>query len=264
MILLAIPGVESRIRRGWETLLQNSANNMLTWRRYDVPRANFADNRVGSCCLSLAPAGAVADLFRVRRKLCVRSHIRLRRKSTPIRSRFCAAGSSRASCKYRLRPAGSGASSPLSGAACLPRPQVRWQMQYPTRPEKTAPKYIARFQRALLSICRIRPKTRALRNMGLWTSEIHVTPQEAALSPDDFRTVHFCLEKSGLERYENRSHGTLLLNRLALLIPKFVTLPRRGHIFNLSFLKQFVDPQRKFEPGTHVGIEACLGQRIGT
>ena len=47
--------------------------------------------------------------------------------------------------RYRLRPAGSGASSPLSGVACLPRLQLRWQTLYPARPEKSAPKYIARF-----------------------------------------------------------------------------------------------------------------------
>jgi hypothetical protein len=64
MTLVAIPGVESRsgIHRDSETLLQNSANNMLTWLPYDVRRANFADNPAGSYCLSLAPAGAVAEL----------------------------------------------------------------------------------------------------------------------------------------------------------------------------------------------------------
>jgi hypothetical protein len=35
---------------------------MLTRPLYGVPRANFADNPAGSCCLPLAPAGAVAEL----------------------------------------------------------------------------------------------------------------------------------------------------------------------------------------------------------
>jgi hypothetical protein len=49
MTLVAVPGAESRsvTHRDWRTLLRNSANNMLTRRPYDVPRANFADNPVG-------------------------------------------------------------------------------------------------------------------------------------------------------------------------------------------------------------------------
>jgi hypothetical protein len=46
MTLVAVPGPESRsvTHRGWKTLLRNSANNMLTRPRFDVPRANFANN----------------------------------------------------------------------------------------------------------------------------------------------------------------------------------------------------------------------------
>jgi hypothetical protein len=46
MTLVAVPGLESRTvtHHDWKTLLPNSASNMLTRPRYDVPRANFADN----------------------------------------------------------------------------------------------------------------------------------------------------------------------------------------------------------------------------
>jgi hypothetical protein len=47
MTLVAVPGLESRsvTHHDWKTLLRNSANNMLTRPRYDVPRANFADDQ---------------------------------------------------------------------------------------------------------------------------------------------------------------------------------------------------------------------------
>ena len=47
MTLVAVPGLESRsvTHHDWKTLLRSSANNMLTRPRYDVPRANFADNQ---------------------------------------------------------------------------------------------------------------------------------------------------------------------------------------------------------------------------
>ena len=145
---------------------------------------------------------AVAYLILVRRKACVHSHIRLKPKSTPIRSRFCVAGSSRASCAYRLRPAGSGASSPLSGVACLPRLQVRWQTLYPARPEiHGAEIYRTILESITQHLEKLNPKTRALRNMGLWTNEIHATREEAALCPDNSPSVHCCPEKSELNDF---------------------------------------------------------------
>jgi hypothetical protein len=68
MTLVAVPGPESRsvTHRGWKTLLRNSANNMLIRSRYDVPRANFANNPVGFRCLPFASSPAAADLDLVR------------------------------------------------------------------------------------------------------------------------------------------------------------------------------------------------------
>src|SRR6202165_817003 len=67
MTWVAVPGVESRsvTHHDWKTLLRNSANNMLTRPRYDVPRANFADNH--SITISRLPLLPVAaDLALVR------------------------------------------------------------------------------------------------------------------------------------------------------------------------------------------------------
>src|SRR5712692_8790758 len=68
MTLVAVPGLESRsvTHHDWKTLLRNSANNMLTRPRYDVPRANFADNHsITVLRHSLLPVAADLALVRL-------------------------------------------------------------------------------------------------------------------------------------------------------------------------------------------------------